>query len=163
MARDLTERAGNFGLAWLLLCLAFVAHSVDEALTDFLSYYNATVLTLYGHFSWFPRLDMDVHRWATVLIVTNMVLLSLTPFAYRNARFLRPVAYFFAALLLVNGMGHIFFTVLGHTVPSVSFDGSAPGFYSSPLLLAGSIYLLVRLRRSAIDFPGNDLVDYREK
>jgi hypothetical protein len=48
-----------------------------------------------------------------------------------------------------NGMGHIFFMVLGHTVPSISFDGVAPGFYSSPLLLAASIYLLVRLRRSA--------------
>jgi hypothetical protein len=147
-AGDVTERRANFGLAWQLLCLAFVAHFVDEALTDFLSYYNATVLTLYGHFSWFPRMDMDFRGWITVLIVANAVSLLLTPFAYRNAGFLRPVAYFFAGIMLLNGVGHIFFTVLGHTVPSVSFEGTAPGFYSSPLLLAASIYLLVRLRRS---------------
>jgi hypothetical protein len=30
-----TGRGVNSGLAWLLLCLAFVAHFVDEALTDF--------------------------------------------------------------------------------------------------------------------------------
>jgi hypothetical protein len=143
------EPRENFGLAWLLLCLAFVAHVVDEALTDFLSYFNATVLTLHGHFPWFPRMDMEFRAWITALIVANAVLLLLTPFAYRNARLLRPLAYFFAAVMLVNAMGHTLTTLRGQTVPSVHFSGPAPGFYSSPLLFAAATYLLMRLRRSA--------------
>lgn len=78
-AGNASVQRGNFGLAWLLLCLAFVAHFVEEALTGFLEYYNATVLTLYGHFSWFPRVDMEFRGWITRLIVANAVLLLLTP------------------------------------------------------------------------------------
>jgi len=143
------EPRANFGLAWLLLCLALVAHVVDEALTDFLGYFNATVLTLHGHFPWFPRMDMEFRQWLTALIAANAVLLLLTPLAYRNARFLRPLAYVFAAIMLLNAIGHTLATLLGHTVPSVHFEGPAPGFYSSPLLFAASIYLLLRLWRSA--------------
>jgi hypothetical protein len=50
-AEQATVQRGNFGLAWLLLCVAFVAHFGEEALRGFLEYYNATVLTLYGNFS----------------------------------------------------------------------------------------------------------------
>lgn len=157
--RDMEAKHGNFGLAWWLLCLALVAHCADEALTDFLSYYNATVLTLYGHFWWFPRMDMDFREWATMLVVAIAALLLLTPFAYRNAPFLRPIAYVFAGIMLLNGMAHIAFTILGHTVPSVTFVGTAPGFYSSPLLLAGAIYLLLRLRGAAKDFASTAAVD----
>jgi hypothetical protein len=82
------------------------------------------------------------------LIVANLVLLALTPFAYRNARGLRPLAYFYAGVMLLNGMGHTIFTVLGRTVPSVHFSRPAPGFYSSPFLLITSIYLFLRLRAS---------------
>jgi hypothetical protein len=32
---DVLDRCANFGLAWLLLCLAFMARFVDAALTDF--------------------------------------------------------------------------------------------------------------------------------
>jgi hypothetical protein len=52
--------------------------------------------------------------------------------------------------MLLNGMGHTFFTVLGRTVPSVHFSRPAPGFYSSPLLLVTSIYIFIRLRASRI-------------
>jgi hypothetical protein len=53
---------------------------------DFLSYYNSTVLALYGHFSWFPRMAMQFRTWLAALLVANLVLLVLTPWAYRNAR-----------------------------------------------------------------------------
>jgi hypothetical protein len=148
------EPRANFGLAWLLLCFAFVAHVVDEALTDFLSYFNATVLALYGHFPWFPRLDMEFRTWLAALIVANVLLLLLTPLAYRNAEPLRPLAYFFAVIMLVNALGHTVATLRGQTVPSVHFSGPAPGFYSSPLLFAAAIYLLLRLRRSAKTLSG---------
>lgn len=94
----------------------------------------------------------EYREWLFGLILVNLVLLAITPFAYRNARGLRPFAYFFAGVMLLNGMGHTIFTVLGQTVPSVRFPRPAPGFYSSPFLLITSIYLLVRLRASSKAF-----------
>jgi hypothetical protein len=145
----LQEEKGNFGLAWLLLCLAFGSHIWDEAAHGFLEYYNATVLTLWAHFSFFPKIDMDFRPWLLTSAGIAVVLLLLTPFAYRNARWLRPLAYLFGVAQLLNGLAHIVFTILGHTVPSVVFHGPAPGIYSAPLLLAFSLFLYWRLRKSA--------------
>jgi hypothetical protein len=136
----------NFGLAWLLLCLAFCSHVADEALTGFLGVYNPTVTAMRARLSWFPMPTFEYREWLIGLILANVVLLALTPFAFRNARGLRPLAYFFAAIMLLNGMGHTLFTVLGRTVASVQFPRPAPGFYSSPFLLITSIYLFMRLR-----------------
>jgi hypothetical protein len=139
---------GNWGIAWLLLCLSFAANILDDALNDFLGYYNATVLTLYGHFSWFPRLDLSFREWLVGVIVADAVLLLLTPWAFRNALHARPIGYIFSTIMLLIGCGSILATVRGHTVGSVHFTGMAPGTYSSPLLLAASAYLLRRLRSS---------------
>jgi hypothetical protein len=140
--------ANNFGLAWILLCLAFCSHVADEALTGFLNVYNPTVVAMRARLAWFPMPTFEYRQWLVGLIVANLILLALTPFAYRNARGLRPLAYFFAGVMLLNGMGHTVFTVLGRTVASVQFPRPAPGFYSSPFLLITSIYLFARLRAS---------------
>jgi hypothetical protein len=137
---------GSFGLAWLLLCLAFCAHVADEALTGFLDVYNPTVVTMRARLSWFPMPTFEYRGWLIGLIIANLILLALTPLAYRNTRALRPLAYFFAGVMLLNGMGHTLFTVLGRTVAAVQFPRPAPGFYSSPFLLIASIYLFSRLR-----------------
>ena len=136
----------NFGFAWVLLCLAFCVHVADEALTGFLTVYNPTVIAMRARLNWFPMPTFEYREWLVGLVLVNLVLLALTPFAYRNARGLRPLAYFFASVMLLNGMGHTIFTVLGQTVPSVRFPRPAPGFYSSPFLLITSTYLFVRLR-----------------
>ena len=139
---------GNFGLAWILLCLAFCAHVADEALTGFLNVYNPTVIAMRDRLAWFPMPTFEYREWLVGLIVANLILLALTPFAYRNARGLRLLAYLFAGVMLLNGLGHTVFTVLGRTVASVQFPRPAPGFYSSPFLLITSIYLFMRLRAS---------------
>ena len=139
----------NFGIAWLLLCLAFCTHVADEALTGFLPVYNATVLAMRRQSKWFPMPTFEFREWLTGLIVANVVLLLLTLFAFRNAWWLRPLAYFHAGIHLLNGTGHTLATILGRTVSSVPVPRPAPGFYSSPLLLAGSIYLFIRLRASS--------------
>ena len=138
--------SGNFGTAWFLLCLAFCVHVADEALTGFLAIYNATVLVMRSRYNWFPMPNFGFREWLTGLIIANIVLLLLTPFAFRNAWWLRPFAYFYAFVHLLNGTGHTLATIFGQTVSTIHFARPAPGFYSSPLLFAGSIYLLIRLR-----------------
>jgi len=138
----------KFGPAWLLLCLAFGLHIWDEATHDFLRYYNATALTIWAHFSWLPRLDMEFRQWLFGTSGVTIVFLLLTPFAYRNARWIRPLGYFLAGAGLLGGLGNILATILGHSVPSVAFDGPAPGFYTAPLLVVFSLFLFWSLRKS---------------
>jgi len=137
---------GNYGLPWFLLCLALCAHVTDEASTGFLAVYNPTVLAARSRWAWFPMPTFEFREWLTGLIVGCVVLLLLTPFAFGNATWLRPLAYFFAVLMFFNGMGHTIATIFGQTFSTIRFPRPAPGFYSSPLLFACSIYLFVRLR-----------------
>jgi hypothetical protein len=140
--------ARNFGYAWLFLCLALCLHVADEALTGFLPMYNATVRVMRAQHSWFPMPTFEFREWLTGLIVGCVLLLLVTPFAFKNAGWLRPIAYIFAVIMFFNGMGHTLATIFGRTVSSVAFPRPAPGFYSSPFLFVGSVWLLMRLRSS---------------
>src|SRR5213592_2075687 len=111
----------NFGSAWVFLCLALCAHVADEALTGFLPVYNATVLAMGSQYQWFPMPAFEFRYWLTGLILANIVLLLLTPFAFRNTRPLRPWAYFFTGTMLLNGMGHTVATIFGQTVSTIHF------------------------------------------
>lgn len=140
--------ARDFGTAWLLLCFAFCLHVADEALTHFLDVYNPTVMAMRDWLGWWPMPTFQFREWLVGLVVANLILLALTPLAYRNTRALRPFAYFYAGVMLLNGLGHTLFTILGRTVASVQFPRPAPGFYSSPFLLAASVYTFLRLRQT---------------
>ena len=68
------------------------------------------------------------------LVLAVGVLASLTPFAYRGAGWVRPIAYAFGIVMAGNGMLHL--------VGSIYLRKAMPGVYSAPLLLAAAIYLL---------------------
>src|SRR5260370_37865382 len=123
----------NFGLAWFLLCLAFCAHVADEALTGFLPIYNATVLAMRSQYKWVPMPTFEFREWLTGLIVANVVLFLLTPFAFRNAWWARPLTYVYSGVHLLNAIGHTVATIFGQTVSTIPFARPAPGFYSSLL------------------------------
>lgn len=129
--------------AWIVSCAALAVHVIDNAATDFVGYYNSTVLALYGHFSWFPRLDIEFRTWIIGAVVVLVVLFALTALLKRYVALFKWLAYLFAVYLFLDGCGHVAAALLGHTVPSVHFSGLPPGFYSSPLLIATSVYLLL--------------------
>ena len=139
----------KFGAAWVALCGALVLHVTDEALTDFLAVYNPTVLALRERFPWFPMPVFEFQTWLAGLVAASVILLSLSPFAFRGSHWLRPFAYVFAVLMILNGLGHTMGTIFGRTVASVHFPRPMPGFYSSPALLAAAGYLLFQLKREA--------------
>jgi hypothetical protein len=140
--------ASGFGSAWFALCLALALHIVDEASTGFLAVYNPTVTILRSRWSWFPMPTYGFRDWLITLIVFCGVLFCLTPVAARGMHGLRPLAWIFALIMFLNGLGHTLFTILGHTVAAVTFPRPAPGFYSSPFLFAASLWLMYRLRRT---------------
>jgi hypothetical protein len=137
------------GFAWLLLCFALALHVADEALTGFLDVYNPTVLAVREKASWVPFFTFDFKIWLTGLVLAVVVLSILSRLVFRGDRWIRYLGYFFAIMMIGNALLHTLGTILGHTVESVHFARPMPGFYSSPFLLAASVYLLVRLRQSA--------------
>jgi hypothetical protein len=141
--------ASGFGRPWFALCVAFAAHIVDEASTGFLAVYNPTVIILRQRWGWFPLPTVNLREYLISHIVLCALLFCLTPVAARGTAGLRPLAWAYAVIMFLNGMGHTIGSVTGHTVAEVRFARPAPGFYSSPLLFVAAVWLMVRLRRSA--------------
>ena len=140
----------KLGLAWILMWIALAIHVTDEAFTGFLAVYNPTVLALRSKFGFWPMPTFEFREWLIGLVATILLLALLSPVAFRNAIWLRPLYYFVVVVTgILNGLGHTLATLLGHTVSSIRFPRPAPGFYSSPLLLIVSIYALVQLRSSS--------------
>lgn len=133
----------------MMLWIALAVHVIDEALTGFLSVYNPTVLALRTRFGFWPMPTFEFGEWLTGLALGILLLAGLSPLAFRHVRWIRPLFYFCAVVTgVMNALGHTIATVLGHTVSTVQFPRPAPGFYSSPLLMIVSVYLLVQLRRT---------------
>jgi len=130
----------QFGSAWLALCAAFGIHVVDETLTDFLSVYNPMVRAVRARFPFLPLPTFTFRVWLTGLVLAVVVLASLTPFAFRGAAWMRPMAYAFGLIMAGNGLLHL--------VGSAYTRKVMPGTYSAPLILAAAIYLLASVALS---------------
>lgn len=144
-----SQTASGFGRPWFALTVAFALHVLDEATTGFLNIYNPTVTAMRERYGWFPMPTFQFREWLVGLIAGVALCFALTPVAAKGVRWLRPLAWFYALLMFFNGMGHTVFTILGRTVPSVTFSRPAPGFYSSPFLFFGSVWLITRLWKTA--------------
>ncbi|HEX7960193.1 MAG TPA: hypothetical protein VF493_09765 [Terriglobales bacterium] len=149
--RGMQDRpTASFGSGWVFLSLALAAHVTDEALTGFLDVYNPTVLAMRARYSWFPMPVFGFREWLIGLICGVIILVLLTPFAMRGSRWMRPLAYFLSIMMILNGLGHTLGTAFGRTVSTIHFARPMPGFWSSPLLLGASGYLLYQLRRRKV-------------
>ena len=135
----------QFFWAWIALCLALALHVADEASTGFLAVYNPTVMALRERRPWLPFPVFTFGVWLAGLVVANVLLLCLSVFVLRGARWMRPLGYVFAVIMLANGVSHILGTIFGRTVAAIHFPRPMPGFYSSPFLLLASAYLLCAL------------------
>ena len=107
---------------------------MDEATHDFLSVYNPTVRALRGRVPWLPLPTFTFPVWLGGLIAGVLLLLCLAPLAYRGARFTRRAAWPLGVVMTFNALQH-----LGG---SVYMGRPMPGVYSSPVLLAASVWLL---------------------
>src|SRR6266542_4138641 len=103
-AKFSTNSVNHRGWAWMSLCLALAAHVFDEAMTDFLSVYNPTVLAIRQKFQFFPMPVFTFEVWLTGLIAAIIILLLLAPFAFRQRGWIRLLSYPFAILMLLNGL-----------------------------------------------------------
>lgn len=120
-------------LAWLLLVGALAVHVVDEALTDFLGFYNPLVLSIRSHITWFPMPTFTFREWSVGLVVLVLVLAVMAPAVRRGVAGTRFASWVLSVIMFMNGVGH-----LGG---SIYFEKWLPGATSSPLLLAASLLM----------------------
>jgi hypothetical protein len=132
-----TERAARaHERAWYVLVAVLAIHVVDEALTDFLSFYNPLVLAIRERIPYFPMPTFSFAPWLAGLAVAVLTLALLGPAVRRGRMGTTVLSWIFSGIMLANGLGHL----LG----SIYFQRWLPGATSAPLLLAGSVLLAKR-------------------
>jgi Protein of unknown function with HXXEE motif len=125
--------AQQFGFAWIALAAALALHVADEAMTDFLSVYNPAVRAIRKRIPLLPLPTFSFSAWLTGLCAGILVLFALSHYAFQGSEWLVRVSYPLAVLMFANGLGHV--------VGSLYFKRFLPGVYSSPILLAASVFL----------------------
>lgn len=73
------KSAKGFGYAWMGLTFAIGLHVLDEALHNFLSVYNPTVLKIKSLYPWLPLPVFTFEGWLAPLCLGIFVLLLLSP------------------------------------------------------------------------------------
>lgn len=139
----------KLGRAWLSLWGAFCAHVADEAIFDFLSFYNPVVRWLRGEVPWLPLPLFTFERWLATLFIALSILLAASFWVSGGTRAARVLAMTFAIIMTLNAMGH--------AIGSLYWGLPMPGIWSSPLLLAGAGYIFYAVyeeRRAEPDLRG---------
>jgi len=125
----------QFGRAWLVLALALALHVTDEALTGFLNVYNPTVAAIRARVPWLPLPTFTFWPWLCGLVLAITILLALSPRARRGSRWIVATGVPLSVIMIANGLGHI--------GGSFYMGRFMPGVYSSPALIAASLFTLV--------------------
>ena len=133
--------------AWFFLVAALAIHVVDEALTDFLGFYNPLVLSIRSRVPWFPMPTFTFGIWLAGLAFLVAVLTILGSPVRRGLPGTALASWVLAIIMLLNGLGH-----LGG---SIYFWRWLPGTTSAPLLIVASILLIHRtlVRYRCVGFP----------
>lgn len=136
MTNDRSAR--RHGLAWVGLSLALALHVTDEALNDFLSFYNPMVHRLRQAVPLLPLPTFEFGWWLAGLILAVAVSLAVSTFVFRGKRWTVPASYVYGGFMCLNAFGHF--------GGSIAFRRFMPGVYSSPVLLAAAVWLIVSAR-----------------
>lgn len=145
MKRQDDNLRNRWGLAWIAMTLALALHVTDEALTDFLPFYNHFILTVRDPIPWFPFPTFTFAAWLFGLIALIIALFALTPFVFRGRKWMRYISYTLGVIMVGNAIAHV--------SVSVYWGIWAPGVYSSPLVLATASYLILATRRANRGIP----------
>jgi hypothetical protein len=124
----------NHATPWLVLVGAVAVHVTDEALTGFLDFYNPLVRDLRVRLGFFPMPTFTFGPWIGGLTVAILCGTVFTLRVQKGGRLPRIVCGVLSVLMLGNALGHL--------AGSVYFGRLLPGFWSSPLLLAASTWML---------------------
>jgi hypothetical protein len=124
----------EFGGAWFAMGMIFGVHVIDEALHDFLDWYNPVAMIIRSRLGGLPFPPVFTFwPWFVGLVLITAAFLFMTPLAYQGRPWLRPIAISFALINIFNGLLHL--------VAAVALRRRVPGVLSAPILLAVSMWL----------------------
>src|ERR1019366_7690732 len=105
----------HFGIAWVSFALALALHVTDEATHDFLSTYNPSVRAIRARLPFLPLPTFTFGVWLALLISGIILLLCLSPLAFRGNRWLRVVSWPLAIVVgVMNAALHISSSIYFH-------------------------------------------------
>ena len=78
-------RTRRFGIAWVAFALALAVHVTDEATHNFLAVYNPSVLAIRARLPFLPIPTFTFGVWISLLIAGIVLLLCLSPLAFRDS------------------------------------------------------------------------------
>jgi hypothetical protein len=119
--------------AWLALVGVLALHVLDEALTDFLGFYNPLVLRIRSSVPWFPMPTFTFGVWLTGLIALVVLLALLGPAVRRGSVGTRVASWVLTVIMCLTGVGPL--------AGSAYFQRWLPGATTAPLLLVASVAL----------------------
>lgn len=124
-----------FALAWFSFAVGLAAHVADEALHDFLSVYNPSVLAIRTRLPFLPLPTFTFREWISGLTAGILILLLLTLVARKGTRWIRFVAVVLGLLVgIANGMGHVATSIYARRL--------MPGVISAPLIIVLGAWLI---------------------
>lgn len=129
-------------VAWILMISMAAIHVFDEAVHDFLTFYNNMVLNLRESIGFFPMPTFSFEAWLVGLIIAVVVGYLLTPLVIRGGGFISLLTTVLGVIMIINALIHI--------IGSIYLGKLMPGFWSSPFLLGTAIFVVVR------GFSGSD-------
>ena len=124
--------------AWMVMCGALAIHVADETLTGYLDWHNQTVLAIRQQYPLVLLPTFTFEIFLSLLIFAVVSLSAVSYFVWTGRWAMRPISHVFAVVMLVNALVHI-----AHSIYMREF---MPGVYTSPLLIAASIPLIVYTR-----------------
>ena len=123
-------------LAWVAMVSSLAFHVVDEALNDFLSFFNPLVENMRVRLEFFPMPTFEFKYWISGLICVVAIGYLAIPLVRRGAQGIKIVMVVAGALMVLNSLGHM--------AASIYMGRVVPGTLSSPLLLVASLCVVVR-------------------
>lgn len=125
-------------IAWLLLCLVLALHIYEEATRgSYLAYDLVRRL-----FPWLPPFHFEI--WLLNVGGAVVVLVGLTWFVHKRLPIMRLASYALAIFATGNAMLHLLL--------SLAWNQALIGMFTSPLLLAASLFLFVSIPRSEAEY-----------
>lgn len=129
-------QANKNTMAWLILVAAVALHVADEAIHEFLPFYNNLVISLRDRLGFFPMPTFTFNIWLGGLIGAVIIGGFITPIVNRGGKLIRIIAIIIGIIMSANALGHLLGSLFyGHLIP---------GFWSSFLLLPAAIFVVWR-------------------
>jgi hypothetical protein len=132
----------NVGKAYLALGIAQTLHSMEEMTAHLYDFFWTATALIRHLIPFVPQFRMKPEVFAVLNMAIIAVILASLPFADANRRWATGLAWFWAVVEIINGIGHLSGTVV--------FPGYMPGAFSAPLLLITGVVLLVQLSKNKI-------------